>query len=249
MSPVIAQTRTDTAKLIVTVVDPSGGVIPNATVTVVGLEGATKAATIAPVKTTDKGLATFDALPPGRYSITGEFPGFELGLLKDIRLKAGDNKHVVDPAAAARCQDSVTVGRDAQQAAADRTSTFGTALTREQIDALSDDPDEMARQLQDMAGPDARASASTASKAAGCRRSRRSSRSTSRAMRSRRRTTSPAASSIDIITQPGIGAAARRRATCGSATARSNGSSPLDADDEGPGRRTATTAATSAARS
>src|SRR5580765_2258779 len=154
VSPVLAQTRTDTAKVIVTVVDPSGGVIPNASVTIVGLEAATKATSMAPVKTTEKGLATFDALPPGRYSIAGEFPGFDLGLLKDIRIKAGENKHVL-VLPLRKMSDSVTVGRDAQQAAADRTSTFGTAMTREQIDALSDDPDEMARQLQDIAGPDA----------------------------------------------------------------------------------------------
>jgi hypothetical protein len=153
-SPVLAQTRTDTAKVIVTVVDPSGAVIPNASVTIVGLEAATKATSTAPVKTTDKGLATFDALPPGRYSVTGEFPGFDLGLLKDIRIKAGENRHVL-VLPLRKMTDSVTVGRDAQQAAADRTSTFGTAMTREQIDALSDDPDEMARQLQDIAGPDA----------------------------------------------------------------------------------------------
>ncbi|HKV99841.1 MAG TPA: TonB-dependent receptor [Vicinamibacterales bacterium] len=154
VSPALAQTRNDAGKLIVTVVDPSGGVIPNASVTIVGLEAATKAATAAPVKTNDKGLATFDALPPGRYSITGEFPGFDLGLLKDIRIKAGENKHVL-VLPLRKMSDSVTVGRDPQQAAADRAATFGTAMTREQIDALSDDPDEMARQLQDIAGPDA----------------------------------------------------------------------------------------------
>ena len=47
------------------------------------------------------------------------------------------------------------MARDAREAASDRRSTFGTALTREQIDALSDDPDEMAQQLQDMAGGNA----------------------------------------------------------------------------------------------
>ena len=36
-----------------------------------------------------------------------------------------------------------------------RGPTFGTALTREQIEALSDDPDELRAQLQDMAGPGA----------------------------------------------------------------------------------------------
>jgi hypothetical protein len=34
--------------------------------------------------------------------------------------------------------------------------TFGTVLTREQIEALSDDPDELRRQLLDMGGPDAK---------------------------------------------------------------------------------------------
>ena len=34
-------------------------------------------------------------LAPGRYAIQAEFPGFEPGVLKDVQLKAGDNKHVV----------------------------------------------------------------------------------------------------------------------------------------------------------
>lgn len=148
-----AQTPHD-AKLLVTVVDPSGGVIPNATVTVVGIEDATKAAEIAPLKTSSKGVATFENLARGHYSITGEFPGFDVGLLKDVTLKHGDNKHVVVlPLKGA--SESVTVQTDQQVAAANRSSAFGTALTREQIDALSDDPDEMRQQLEAMAGPDA----------------------------------------------------------------------------------------------
>ena len=47
------------------------------------------------------------------------------------------------------------MSRDAREAASDRRSTFGTAMTREQIEALSDDPDEMAQQLQDIAGGNA----------------------------------------------------------------------------------------------
>ena len=141
-----AQTAAQRGKLIVTVADPSGAIVSGATVTVVGLEAATKAATIAPMKTTDKGVATFDGLAPGRYSIQSEFPGFELGLLRDIRISRGDNKHVVILPLKG-FSDEVTVGRDNQAAAADRSSTFGTALTREQVDSLSDDPTEMQQQL------------------------------------------------------------------------------------------------------
>ncbi len=120
----------------------------------VGIDEATKATTIAPAKTSDKGIATIENVVPGRYSIQAAFPGFELGLLKDIRLRPGDNKHVV-VLPIKKVETEVTVGRDAQAVAADPRARFGTALTREQIEALSDDPAEMQQQLQDMAGPNA----------------------------------------------------------------------------------------------
>src|SRR5262249_8683934 len=138
----------------VTVVDQSGAVVPDATVTLVGLDEATKANTIAPAKSSEKGEATIESVTPGRYAIHADFPGFDQGLLKDVRLRSGDNKHVV-VLPIKKMESEVTVGRDAQAVASDRTARFGTALTREQIEALSDDPAEMAQQLQDMAGPNA----------------------------------------------------------------------------------------------
>jgi hypothetical protein len=45
------------ATLRVTVVDPSSAVVAGATITVVGVEDTTKGATIAPVQTTDDGIA------------------------------------------------------------------------------------------------------------------------------------------------------------------------------------------------
>jgi hypothetical protein len=140
------------ARVAVTVVDQTGAVIQNATVTVTSLDA--PSTTIAPVKTDEKGVASLTSLVPGRYAIQAEFPGFETHLLKDVRIKSGENKHVV-VLAIQGLQDSVTVSRDAREIASDRKATFGTAMTREQIDALSDDPDEMAQQLQDMAGGNA----------------------------------------------------------------------------------------------
>jgi len=96
-SPVALAQQARDSRLIVTVVDQSGGIIPNATVTVVGLDETTKKKTIPPAQTSEKGLATFTGLTPGRYSIQAEFPAFDLGLLRDQRLKAGDNKHGVVP--------------------------------------------------------------------------------------------------------------------------------------------------------
>src|SRR6187397_2885734 len=132
-------------RAVITVVDQMGGVIPNAKVTIGTAEA---------VLTNDKGVATVTGLAPGKLSITAEFPGFETRTLKDMTFKAGDNKHVA-VLAIGGLQDSVTVSRDAREAASDRRSTFGSAMTREQIEALSDDPTEMAQQLQDIAGGNA----------------------------------------------------------------------------------------------
>ena len=140
------------ARATITVVDQTGAVIPNADVTLTPLTP--PATPLPPVQTNDKGIATLPALAPGHYTVKAEFPGFAHGILKDVQLKAGDNKHVVVLALEGRAGFGHG-SRDAREAASDRRSTFGTAMTREQIDALSDDPDEMAQQLQDMAGGNA----------------------------------------------------------------------------------------------
>jgi hypothetical protein len=153
-APSFAQPRAD-GRLLVTVVDQTRAVVPNATVTVNGIEDATKTAIVSPGQTTGQGLATFGGLVPGRYEVRAEFPGFQPGRLADVRVRAGDNRHII-VLALQRVEQEVTVARDAQAAAAERnTLVFGSALTREQIDALSDDPEEMRRQLLEMAGGDA----------------------------------------------------------------------------------------------
>src|SRR5262249_35581052 len=139
----------------VTVVDQSSAIVVGATVTVAGAEDATKGATVAPVKTTDAGVAVIPALAPGRYTIEAEFPGFEKRTLADVRVRAGENKQVA-VLTIQKLEASVNVEQDKQQAASDRNGpSFGTALTRDQIDALSDDPATFQQQLQEIAGPGA----------------------------------------------------------------------------------------------
>jgi len=139
----------------VTVVDPSGAVLVGATVAVTSAEAATIAATHAPVQTTGTGTATVAGLPPGRYTIQAEFPGFETRRLTDVRVRSGENKQVV-LLPLPKVEASVTVAQDRREAASDRQgSSFGTTLTRDEIEALSDDPAILQQQLQDMAGPGA----------------------------------------------------------------------------------------------
>src|SRR2546421_12864835 len=90
-APCFAQISRD-GRLVVTVVDQTGGVLPGATVTIAGLEDANKAAAIAPVAASEQGVATFTGLRPGRYAIKAEFSGFDPKIDPDIRVRVGDNK-------------------------------------------------------------------------------------------------------------------------------------------------------------
>lgn len=145
---------TPAARLLITVVDTTGGVLPTASVTLT-CQDASGAPVAVPGQTADnKGVVTFDRMPVATCTVVGTFTGFEPTTLKDVHVRAGENRHVLVLGLKAH-SETVTVADDRQTAASDRGVTFGSAMTREQIDALSDDPTEMQRQLQDLAGPDA----------------------------------------------------------------------------------------------
>ena len=142
--------------MLITVVDQTNAVIPNATVTVLGAEPATQKTDIprgaddsrtAWRRSPDCCRAAIRRAPSSRASIPG--------VLKEVRVRQGDNRHII-VLLVENFAETVEVKQDAQAGAADRRSdAFGSVLTREQMDALSDDPDEMQRQLMDMAGPGA----------------------------------------------------------------------------------------------
>ena len=63
------------ANLVVTAADPSGAVIPNAAVSIVGLEDATKAVAVPTARTTATGSATFQGSLRGGTRSVPSFPG------------------------------------------------------------------------------------------------------------------------------------------------------------------------------
>jgi hypothetical protein len=149
-----AQTARNAGTLTIAIADQTGAVIPGASVTITPQDG-TNRAPLPPQLTTPEGVATFTGLPPGRFTVQAEFPGFETGTLRDVRVRTGETRQTM-ALAIQKVEDTVTVGQDPAAASADRRGiSFGTVLTREQMDALSDDPDELRRQLGDLAGPGA----------------------------------------------------------------------------------------------
>ena len=151
-TPAAAQPAPRDARLTVTVVDVTGAILPGATVTVVAEDAS---ATPVSATTNDDGIATLTALRPARYTIRAEFAGFDAGELANVRLRAGDNKQQVELALTA-FEDTIEVAPDAQATAADPNATLATQLTNEEIEALPDNPDELIRQLVEMAGGSAR---------------------------------------------------------------------------------------------
>ena len=146
------QSKPREAMLKATVVDQTGAVIVGAAVRLQPAEGSA-----APVQTTtnERGEAVFTALPPGRYSLHAEFSGFAPRDLQDVRLRAGETRREIR-LDIAKLAEQIEVGRDGRDRALDsRGDAFSNVLTRDQIDALPDDPDEMEEVLKEMGGPGA----------------------------------------------------------------------------------------------
>ncbi len=135
--------------------DPSGAVIPGAVVRVVDSETAAPGANAIDAISDGQGVAVAAGLEPGRYSIAVSFPGFETKTLTDVRLRAGETKRDVT-LPIQKLDQSVSVARDPAVSASDpNNDRFNTVLSKDQIDALPDDPDEMESVLKEMAGPGA----------------------------------------------------------------------------------------------
>jgi hypothetical protein len=84
--PGISPAQTSTGEIDITVVDSTGAVVPNATVTI---SGAQTGNVVRRLKTNDAGIATAPLLPPAIYNINVEATGFERLARNGINLNVG----------------------------------------------------------------------------------------------------------------------------------------------------------------
>jgi hypothetical protein len=135
----------NTGTLRVAVKDATDLGLPHAVVVLTDAAGASREA---PVDA--EGVATFTGLGPGVYQVLARADGFrEMALAVTVR-PGTNNASVTLPVA---ISEEVTVAEEAADTR--RDNGFTQALSADEIDALSDDPDEMAEQLAQMAGPGA----------------------------------------------------------------------------------------------
>ncbi len=111
--------------------DPSGAVLPNATVT------ATQIATgySRTVVSDAAGQYSMLALPPGRYRLTASVPSFQQGVIDNIDLNVNDALHFDFALRVGNVSESVSVDANALQVQTVATST-GTTIESPQILAM-----------------------------------------------------------------------------------------------------------------
>jgi hypothetical protein len=129
-----------------TVTDPSGALVPSALVQLRG-PGPEQRAT-----TDDKGQYSFATLPPGKYAMRVIAKGFTVSQKQGLEIAAPQTLDVQLTIEAE--SQVVNVEETAGQVTTDPGSN-GDALVlhAKELEALSDDPDELSQQLQAMAGP------------------------------------------------------------------------------------------------
>ncbi|QHN03549.1 hypothetical protein FTO74_09335 [Granulicella sp. WH15] len=132
------------------VTDPTDAVIPRAAVTVTDAGGVTRSAV-----TDGQGRYGIDRLAPGSYTIRVESPGFAVYESAGNTLAAGASHRIDVKMAVEKNNESVNVAVGGTNAVdVDPSQNAGQLLLRgSDLDSLSDDPEDLANELQMLAGP------------------------------------------------------------------------------------------------
>lgn len=151
-APATAAPTAGTATLRGHITDPTGALIPGTTVAIT-----TSAGTAVTSTTADSGGAyEVNGLAPGGYIVQANFAGFAPFASPTIQLAAGQMKRVDISMAIEVAQQSVTVTDDTPQVSVEASAnTNAVVLKGKDIEALSDDPDELSNELTALAGPSA----------------------------------------------------------------------------------------------
>ena len=128
------------------ITDPSGARIPGATIQLRSPAGEQ-------TQTTDSnGQYAFLAIAPGRYDVEITSPDFKTEQRHDFNINGATTLDV--QLALERQTQVVTVQGDENEVSTDpAANASATVLGKNELEALSDDPDELARQLDALAGP------------------------------------------------------------------------------------------------
>jgi len=129
------------------VADPMGSVVPGAKVAV------SRGRQVVETQTGADGHYAFRTLAPGSYTVKATAKGFEPLTIQGIALAAGRVKELNLPLSVAIERDEVTVNGHLSGVDVSPTQNSSALVFRgRDLDALSDDPDQLQSELQELAG-------------------------------------------------------------------------------------------------
>ncbi len=136
------------------IADPTGALIPGATVTITNALGVALKSTTSDAS----GSYSVTGLAPGSYIVQATVDGFAPFTSPTLQLTAGQTKRVDVSMAIEATEQSVTVTDEegAPEVSTDAGSNASAIVLKgKDLDALSDDPDELSNELTALAGPSA----------------------------------------------------------------------------------------------
>jgi len=136
------------------IADPTGALIPGAKVAIANALGVAVQTTTSDAS----GTYTVSGLAPGNYIVQTSVDGFAPFTSPTLQLAAGQSKRVDIALAIEVAQQSVTVtdDEDVPTVSVDAGSNASAIVLKgKDLDALSDDPDELSNELTALAGPSA----------------------------------------------------------------------------------------------
>jgi hypothetical protein len=133
------------------VLDELGGAIVGATVTAIDAKGTEKT-----VLTNNSGVYTINGLAPGKYTLRVVNSGFAIYENAEVVVVSGKAQQLDVTLKVALEEQKVTVAADNRELSTEPENNAGAVVLKgEDLDALPDDPDDLAAALQALAGPSA----------------------------------------------------------------------------------------------
>ncbi len=146
-----ARAQSDFGALSGQVLDPSGAAIPGAAISIISPSGQTLR-----TKTNGEGLYKFDALVPGKYGLRATSKGFAAFTADDVEISTGNPAKFNISMVIKVEEEKVEVTDSNTKVDVNPENNAGMIVLKgKDLEALSDDPDELQSELQALAGPSA----------------------------------------------------------------------------------------------
>ena len=135
------------------IADPSGALIPGAQVTITTSAGKT----VGTATASASGAYAVRGLPAGSYVIQATFEGFAPFVSEPVDLTAGQSKNIDIKMSVEAAEQQVVVTDEGAPTVSTEADANASAIVLKgsDLDALSDDPDELQNELTALAGPSA----------------------------------------------------------------------------------------------